>query len=91
MKYIMIPFLILADKNLNSTEKIIMGIIYSLSIKSKECFAANNYFSNKLGFSTRTVSSAISTLKKNNFIITKNVDGNRKIYLTEKFKNMIEE
>lgn len=91
MKYINIPEYILSYKRLNATERLVMGMIYSLTRMSGECFAPNNYFSNKLGFSTRTISSAISSLKREDLIITKNIDRNRKIYLTEKFKSNVEE
>ena len=91
MKYAHVPDYILSYKKLNATARLMMGMIYSLSKMSGVCFASNEYFSNKLGFSTRTISSAISSLKKEDLIITRNVDGNRNIFITDKFKNNIEE
>ena len=90
MKYAHVPEYILSYKDLNATERLLMGIIYSLTRMSGECFATNEYFSNTLGFTTRTISSSISSLKRENLIVTKNINGNRKIILTEKFNNNVE-
>lgn len=64
-----------------------MGIIYSLSIKNKVCFASNSYFANRLKVSNRTVTSSISKLRKEGYIYIEMNDNSRKIYLTEVCKN----
>ena len=91
MKYAHVPKYILSYEKLNSTERLVMGMIYSLTRMSGECYAPNSYFSDELGFSPRTISSAISSLKREDLIIANKIDNNRKIFLTEKFKNNVEE
>lgn len=87
MKYIIIPSIIIVNDKLNSTEKLIMGIIYSLSLKNNVCFATNSYFAKQLKVSNRTITSSISKLKSEGYIYVEMVDNNRKIYLTELWKN----
>lgn len=41
-KYIIIPDLVLENEKLNSTEKLLMGIIYSLNYDNNVCFASND-------------------------------------------------
>ena len=64
-----------------------MGIIYSLSLKNNVCFATNSYFAKQLKVSNRTITSSISKLKSEGYIYVEMVDNNRKIYLTELWKN----
>lgn len=87
MKYIIIPSIIIVNDKLNSTEKLIMGIIYSLSLKNNVCFATNSYFAKQLKVSNRTITSSLSKLKSEGYIYVEMVDNNRKIYLTELWKN----
>lgn len=91
MKYAYIPDYIISYNKLNATARLLMGVIYSLSMKTGECFASNEYLSNKLGFTKRTIFTAISSLKKEDLIKVKNVNDNRRILITDKLKNNIEE
>ena len=79
--YIIILDSVLRDIRLNSTDKLVFGIIYSLSLKDGVCYAKNDYFSGQLNISTRTISSTISKLRKYNLIKIKFDNHLRKIYL----------
>ena len=91
MKYANIPEYIISYKELNTTERLLMGIIYSLSVMSGDFFASNEYFAKMLFVSTRTISTSLSSLKRENLIESYFINGTRKIILTEKFKSKIEE
>ena len=80
--YIIILDSVLRDIRLNSTDKLVLGIIYSLSLKDGVCYAKNEYFSGQLNISTRTISSTISKLRKYNLIKIKYDNHLRKIYLS---------
>lgn len=82
-KYIIIPDLVLENEKLNSTEKLLMGIIYSLNYDNNVCFASNDYLSKKLKVSKRTITSAISKLKRENLIEIKVLNQQRTIYLNK--------
>lgn len=87
--YIIILDSVLKNINLNSTDKLVLGIIYSLSIKDNICFAKNEYFANQLNISTRTISSTLSKLKKLNLIKIETKNHLRNIYINEKLKQNI--
>ena len=91
MKYANFPEYIISYKELNTTERLLMGIIYSLSVMSGDCFASNEYFAKMLCVSTRTISTSLSSLKREDLIESHFINGTRKIFLTEKFKSKIEE
>lgn len=80
-KYIIVPDLVLENEKLNSTEKLLMGIIYSLNYDNNVCFASNNYLSKRLKVSKRTITSAISKLKREKLIEIKVLNQQRTIYL----------
>lgn len=82
-KYIIIPDLVLENEKLNSTEKLLMGIIYSLNYNDNVCFASNEYLSKRLKVSKRTITSAISRLKRENLIEIKVINQQRIIYLNK--------
>lgn len=66
--FIAVPRIILSDGNCSSTDKLIFGIINSLSFKKGYCYANNKYFENLLGLSTKTISNSLSNLKKLKYI-----------------------
>lgn len=80
-KYIIIPDLVLENEKLNSTEKLLMGIIYSLNYNENVCFASNEYLSKRLKVSKRTITSAIAKLKRENLIEIKVLNQQRTICL----------
>ena len=82
MKYIMITEIVVENRKLSSTDKLLSGIINSLAYQKGYCYASNEYLSNRLNVSRRTISKSLSKLKKEK-VITIEVDNyKRKIYLT---------
>ena len=81
MAFAVVPDFVINNKSLNSTDKLVMGIINSLSLNNNTCFASNDYFSSMLNLSNRTITSAIAKLKKENLIEITTVNSRRNIYL----------
>ena len=79
--YTATPRIILNDSNCSSTDKLILGIINSLSYNKEYCYASNSYFAKELSLGTKTISNSLSRLKKQKYIVIKYVDGKRRIYL----------
>lgn len=79
--YAATPRIILNDSNCSSTDKLILGIINSLSYNKEYCYASNSYFAKELSLGTKTISNSLSRLKKQKYIVIKYVDGKRRIYL----------
>lgn len=79
--FIAVPRIILNDSNCSSTDKLILGIINSLSYNKEYCYANNKYFKKELGLGTKTISNSLSRLQKQKYIIIKYVDRKRRIYL----------
>lgn len=82
MNYIMISNVVLDSCKLNSTDKLLMGIINSLSSKDKYCYASNEYLANRLKVSKRTITNSLAKLSNENFIKMETISNGRKIYLT---------
>lgn len=80
MKYAIVPLIDLRDLNLNSTDKLVMGMIVSLTIKRNVCTASNGFLSNQLQVSKRTITKSLSKLKSKNLITIDGEDNQRKIY-----------
>lgn len=85
LKYVQVPMVVLLDEDMSSTAKLLMGLITTLSMKDGYCYASNRYLSNLLKVSKRTISSSITTLRKNNYLKIDNEDSARKIYLASIF------
>lgn len=85
LKYIQVPMVVLLDEVLSSTTKLLMGLITTLSMKDGYCYASNRYLSNLLKVSKRTISSSITTLRRNNYLKIDNDDSARNIYLANIF------
>ena len=85
LKYVQVPMVVLADEDISSTAKLLMGLITTLSMKDGYCNASNRYLSNLLKVSKRTISSSITTLRRNNYLKIDNEDSARKIYLASIF------
>lgn len=71
--FINIPYTILFDDNLSSTQKIMLSEIIALTKLSEGCFKSNSEFGKILGISSSASSKQIKQLEKNNYIITKQV------------------
>ena len=85
LKYVQVPMVVLLDDGISSTAKLLMGLITTLSMKDGYCYASNRYLSNLLKVSKRTISSSITTLRRNNYLKIDNDDSARKIYLANIF------
>ena len=85
LKYVQVPMVVLTDVDLSSTTKLLMGLITTLSMNDGYCYASNRYLSNLLKVSKRTLSSSITTLRRNNYLKIDNKDSARKIYLASIF------
>ena len=85
LKYVQVPMVVLADVNISSTAKLLMGLITTLSMKDGYCYANNRYLSNLLKVSKRTITSSITALRRKKYIKIDNEDNSRKIYLANIF------
>lgn len=68
--YAIIPASVRYDNNLTPSEKLFYGEITALTYKTGECWATNSYFANLYNVSTRSITSWIAHLEKNNYIQT---------------------
>lgn len=71
----------LKDNSINSTDKLVYGIIGVLTNSKGYCYANNNYLSKQLNISKRTITNSISKLRQANYIKVENENYQRKIYL----------
>lgn len=71
MKFALVPLFDLRDLNLNSTDKLVMGMIVSLTMKRKECTASNEFLSLQIQVSKRTITKSLAKLKSKNLISIK--------------------
>ena len=85
LKYVQVPMVVLADVNISSTAKLLMGLITTLSMKDGYCYASNRYLSNLLKVSKRTISSSITAWRRKKYVEIGNDDSARKIYLASIF------
>lgn len=76
----------LKDDSINSTDKLVYGIIGVLSNSKGYCYANNDYLSKQLNLSKRTITNSIGKLKKAHYIKIENENYQRKIYLTSMAK-----
>ena len=72
---------IVEDINLNSTDKLVYGIIKALSNNKGYCFATNDYIGKRANLSKSTISNTIRKLKKYDYISAKTIDYQRRIYI----------
>ena len=79
MKYALVPLKYLKDLDLNSTDKLVMGMIISLTMNRKECTASNKFLSQQIQVSKRTITKSLSKLKSKKLIIIKYEHQQRKI------------
>lgn len=84
MDCIVIESSIVKSNSINSTDKLVYGIIKALTNNLGYCYASNDYISKKINLSKRTISKSISNLKKANYIRVKTINYQRNIYLINK-------
>ena len=80
MKYEVVPLISIRGKELNSTDKLVMGLIVSLTSKRSKCIASNEFLAEQLELKKRTITKSIAKLKDRNLIIVKIVNYKREIY-----------
>lgn len=85
LKYIEVPMIVLLDKDLSSTSKLLMGLITTLTMQEGFCYASNRYLSNIMKVSKRTITTCITLLRRKNYIKVDNTPNMRKIYLANIF------
>ncbi len=81
MDCIVIESSIVKSNSINSTDKLVYGIIKALTNNLGYCYASNDYISKKINLSKRTVSKSISNLKRANYIRVETINYQRNIYL----------
>lgn len=81
--FIAVPRIILNDQTCSQTDKLVYGVINSLSNNKEYCYASNSYFANTLSVKEKTISNSINYLKRKKYINVKFVNGQRRIYLNE--------
>lgn len=73
---------IVKSNSINSTDKLVYGVIKALSNNLGYCYASNDYISKKVNLSKRTITKSISNLRKVNYIRVETINYQRNIYLT---------
>ena len=81
--FIAVPRIILNDQTCSQTDKLVYGLINSLSNNKEYCYASNSYFANQLNVKEKTISNSINNLKRKNYICVKFVNNQRRIFLNE--------
>ncbi len=77
--FINIPYTILFDDHLSSTQKIILSEILALTKLTEGCFKSNSEFGKILGITSGASSKQIKELVKNDYITTKQVRNGNEI------------
>ena len=78
--FIAVPRIVLKDNKYSSTDKLVLGMINSLSNIKGYCYAKNSKLATELNVGTKTISNSLSKLKKNNIIIIEYLEYQRRIY-----------
>ena len=73
--FIAMPRIILNDQTCSQTDKLVYGVINSLSNNKEYCHASNSYFVNILSIKEKTISNYINGLKRRKYIEIKFVNG----------------
>lgn len=81
--FIAVPRIILNDQTCSQTDKLVYGMINSLSSNKEYCYASNSYFANQLSVKEKTISNSINNLKRKKYIDVKFINSQRRIYLNE--------
>lgn len=82
MGCIVIDDSIVKSISINSTDKLVYGVIKALTNNLGYCYASNDYISKKVNLSKRTITKSISNLRKANYIRVETINYKRYIYLT---------
>lgn len=79
--FIAVPRIILNDQTCSQTDKLVYGVINSLSNNKEYCYASNSYFAYILSVKEKTISNSINNLKRKKYVEVKFVNRQRRIYL----------
>lgn len=82
MGCIVLDDFIVKSNSINSTDKLVYGVIKALTNNLGYCYASNDYISKKVNLSKRTISKSISNLRKANYIRVETINYQRNIYIT---------
>ena len=82
MGCIVLDDFIVKSNSINSTDKLVYGVIIALTNNLGYCYASNDYIFKKVNLSKRTITKSISNLKKANYIRVETINYQRNIYLT---------
>ena len=82
MGCIVLDDFIVKSNSINSTDKLVYGVIKALTNNLGYCYASNDYIAKKVNLSKRTISKSISNLRKANYIRVETINYQRNIYLT---------
>ncbi len=83
MGCIVIDDSIVKSNKINSTDKLVYGVIKALTNNKGYCYASNDYISKKVNLSKRTITKSIGNLKQANYIRVETTNYQRNIYLNE--------
>ncbi len=72
---------IVKNNSINSTDKLVYGVIKALTNNKGYCYASNDYISKKINLSKRTITKSINNLRKANYIRVETINYQRNIYL----------
>ena len=65
---------IVKSNSINSTDKLMYGVIKALTNSIGYCYASNEYISKKVKLSERTIRESISNLRRANYIRVETID-----------------
>ena len=86
-RFIQIPAEALFNPNLSYTDMLIFSFINNMSTGNRGCWASNKYFADVLRVTKRTVSSSISRLEREGYILTDvREKGRRYIFIDNMYK-----
>ena len=72
---------IVKSNKINSTDKLVYGVIKALANNLGYCYASNDYIAQKVNLSKRTITNSIKNLKQANYIRVEIINYQRNIYI----------
>ncbi len=81
MGVIIIDDNIVASNSINSTDKLVYGVIKALANNKGYCYASNEYIAQRVNLSKRTITNSIRSLKQANYIRVETVNYQRQVYI----------
>ncbi len=85
--FLSVPAEAILNPKLTQTEVLLFSFINNMSRTERGCWASNEYFSNILRVTKRTISNSISNLQKEGYISIINHDGTRRIFIDSRYKD----